>query len=374
MDKVWINYYGMPVCFALKEFAIVTGLRCDHPEEPLIKETPHKGSNKCKGKKDRLGHVNPFLPSESSSRFTQMRFLIQGSLGGWLQLAVNILRRLVSLTLRMMQSGASSGGVAGGVIDDGGSHPNSAVAASLPSHLYTDPSHPYGGPSHPSSPLCSHCKCKVCKDREDKLLEKLEVITKASEDLKSKKGVIPSKKLRKPYTPTVAVGRKTRNIRQILSIVKTKKISTLPALRGAEVQGPQNKVDIYAALGYENKKELQEIMNDKTKVLEEYTMYSFVAKDFTNIPHYVDKILYLMRGRQLAYPDTYDVANRIIDPNFYNNFKDRYDELCRRSVPGSHRFDKLVSTFEWYEDMIKYVKEKRPYPHGKSWTKTKKSL
>ncbi|KAF3667371.1 hypothetical protein FXO37_10054 [Capsicum annuum] len=32
---------------------------------------------------NRLGHVKPFLPSESSSRITQIRFLIQGSLAGW---------------------------------------------------------------------------------------------------------------------------------------------------------------------------------------------------------------------------------------------------------------------------------------------------
>ncbi|KAM3231851.1 hypothetical protein P3L10_017210 [Capsicum annuum] len=51
MDEVWINYCGMPVCFELKEFVIVTGLRCDRPEEPAIKKTPHKGSNKRKVKK-----------------------------------------------------------------------------------------------------------------------------------------------------------------------------------------------------------------------------------------------------------------------------------------------------------------------------------
>ncbi|KAF3630391.1 hypothetical protein FXO38_27175 [Capsicum annuum] len=54
MDEVWINYFGVPVCFGLKDFAIVTGLRCDRPDKPLVKETPHKGSNKCKVKKYRL--------------------------------------------------------------------------------------------------------------------------------------------------------------------------------------------------------------------------------------------------------------------------------------------------------------------------------
>ncbi|PHU06590.1 hypothetical protein BC332_23079 [Capsicum chinense] len=28
MDEVWINYYGVPVCFGWKEFVIVTGIKC----------------------------------------------------------------------------------------------------------------------------------------------------------------------------------------------------------------------------------------------------------------------------------------------------------------------------------------------------------
>ncbi|KAM3203790.1 hypothetical protein P3L10_031416 [Capsicum annuum] len=44
MDEVWISYCGMPVCLGLKEFAIVMVLRCNRPEEPAIKKTPHKGS------------------------------------------------------------------------------------------------------------------------------------------------------------------------------------------------------------------------------------------------------------------------------------------------------------------------------------------
>ncbi|KAM3394436.1 hypothetical protein P3S68_003438 [Capsicum galapagoense] len=35
MDEVWINYYGMPVCFGWKEFAIVTGLKCYRPSQVI---------------------------------------------------------------------------------------------------------------------------------------------------------------------------------------------------------------------------------------------------------------------------------------------------------------------------------------------------
>ncbi|KAM3341591.1 hypothetical protein P3S68_026557 [Capsicum galapagoense] len=142
---------------------------------------------------------------------------------------------LYDLTQTATDPGASSRGFAGGVVCDGGSHPASASAASRdyeyvgaqqkinmfentpctgsPSHPYTGPSHPYSGPSHPSSPSCSHCKCKVCKDREDKLLDKLEAIAKAAEELKSKRGVIPSNEVREPCTPTVEARRKRIKIR-----------------------------------------------------------------------------------------------------------------------------------------------------------------
>ncbi|KAH0633613.1 hypothetical protein KY284_036399 [Solanum tuberosum] len=40
MNEIWINYCDMSVCFGMKEFAIVTGLRC----HPLSKVTPFKKS------------------------------------------------------------------------------------------------------------------------------------------------------------------------------------------------------------------------------------------------------------------------------------------------------------------------------------------
>ncbi|KAF3625395.1 hypothetical protein FXO38_29787 [Capsicum annuum] len=115
----------------------------------------------------------------------------------------------------------------------------------------------------------------------------------------------------------------------------TAKIATPPAPRFVEVQGPLKKVYIIADLGKDKKKELEEIMNGKTKVQNEYTMNSFAAKDFMNMKNmhewyeenYVDKIMCLIRDRQLAYPDTHDVADRIMDLNFYKTFKDRYADL-----------------------------------------------
>ena len=35
MDEMWINYYGIPVCFGWKEFAIITGLKCYLPSQVI---------------------------------------------------------------------------------------------------------------------------------------------------------------------------------------------------------------------------------------------------------------------------------------------------------------------------------------------------
>ncbi|KAF3682051.1 hypothetical protein FXO37_02554 [Capsicum annuum] len=43
---------------------------------------------------------------------------------------------------------------------------------------------------------------------------------------------------------------------------------------------------------------------------------------------------------KLAYPDAYDATDRIMDLNFYNNFKDRYHELSKLAdTPGGPGFD-----------------------------------
>ncbi|KAM3251727.1 hypothetical protein P3L10_005797 [Capsicum annuum] len=168
-------------------------------------------------------------------------------------------------------------------------------------------------------------------------------------------------------------------IRQILSILKSARNATLPAPIVVEVQGPPKKVDIFA-LGKEKKKELKEFI--KMKVQKEYTMHSFAAKDFSNRTNmcvwyedkYVDEILCLMRGRQLAYPDAYDAADRIMNLKFCNNFKDRYADLRNLADSSGLGFDQLVSMFQWDEEAIKCVRGKRPYLHGKSWTKAKRIL
>ncbi|KAM3204966.1 hypothetical protein P3L10_028376 [Capsicum annuum] len=370
IDEIWINYCSMLIFFGLKEFSIVTGLRCDRPEKPLIKETPTKGPINARKKYGLLGIVgssykegdlianledkaipnqyreklclvwfvhfvilardvrkvkeddllmladdfekfhdypkgydNYYLtvkylltklttrmitlleflwafmawafkvipplqkqfkdyPNEVSHPRTLRRLAAKSSkklrrwvVHSWIMPTKQELGRTFFITLSLVDttadptpnvkalhnqptgtdSGVSSGGAAAGVVDDGGSHPATAVATS---HDYehigalekinTFENTHCTGPSHPSSLSYSHYKCKVCKEREDKLLKKLEAIAEAIEELKSKRGVMSSKKVREPYTPTVAVRRKRRNINQILSILKIKKLQLIP--------------------------------------------------------------------------------------------------------------------------------------------------
>ncbi|KAF3674942.1 hypothetical protein FXO37_06135 [Capsicum annuum] len=208
-----------------------------------------------------------------------------------------------------------------------------------------------GGPSHPSSPLCSHCECDECKDRQDKLFEKVEAISKAIEEFKSKRCTIPYKKVREPHTPTTLVRRKKRAIKDVLSTRKSKEIAISPSPKDVEVQGLVKKVEIYAELGVEEKRDLRQAKNTKLGA-PYYPRPPFPPKDFQTMtdmrmPYedkHVDIILYLMRKRQLTYQESYDAADRIMDLDFYKNLKDRY------------------------------VRGDRPNPHGKSWTEAKRIL
>ncbi|KAF3635722.1 hypothetical protein FXO37_25845 [Capsicum annuum] len=92
-------------------------------------------------------------------------------------------------------------------------------------------------------------------------------------------------------------------------------------------------------------------------------------------PTYVKEILCLMRARQVAYPEAYDATDRIMDLDFYKNFKDRYDDISKRALTlGGTGFYLLVFAFQWDEEMIKYVRGEMPNPHDKIWTKAKRIL
>ncbi|KAF3625790.1 hypothetical protein FXO38_29592 [Capsicum annuum] len=63
MDKIRINYCGMPVYFGLKDLSIVEEMRFDHPKEPIIKETPRK-----KSKANRIAKPPPLNKGKALSK------------------------------------------------------------------------------------------------------------------------------------------------------------------------------------------------------------------------------------------------------------------------------------------------------------------
>ncbi|KAF3648043.1 hypothetical protein FXO38_18371 [Capsicum annuum] len=180
----------------------------------------------------------------------------------------------------------------GGVVGVGGRHPDAAtihddehVDAQEKINMFENtPFHPYTSLSHPSLPSCSHCEYEECKDSQDKLFEKVEVISKAVEEFKSKRSVIPSKK-------------------------------------------------------------------------------------------HVDKILSLMRKRQLTYPKAYDAADRIVDLYFCKKLKGKYDQINTNASACGAGLDFLVFILDLDEkELIKYVRRERPNPHDKSWTEVKRII
>ncbi|KAF3657222.1 putative glycerol-3-phosphate 2-O-acyltransferase 6-like [Capsicum annuum] len=380
MDEIWINYCGMPICFGLKKFGIVTGLRYHRPEEPPIsKENPHKiskasrktnkqankviendllacaedfdkfknypwgydnfyliiqylltklslGTTRLDGfpwdfmarafeaipshrKKvmdypDEVSHprifrwlaaknnpkikeadlfkppndavVHPWIvPAEQELVMTF--FITLGHVDTIADPTVEVIKKeldgstTIRRTVRQGQPNVEAlydqstkvdpGASSGGVVGVGGRHVDAATTR--------DDEH--------------------YKESQDKLFEKVEAISKVVEEFKSKRGSIPSKKVREPYTPTTAARRKKRAI--------------------------------------------------------------------------------------IDYPEAYDIVDRIVYHDFCKKLKDKYDQLDNQASSCGVGFNLLVSMLDWdKEEMIKYVRGERPNPHGKSWTKAKRIL
>ncbi|KAF3647664.1 hypothetical protein FXO38_18569 [Capsicum annuum] len=127
--------------------------------------------------------------------------------------------------------------------------------------------------------------------------------------------------------------------------------------------------------------ELFKRIDDLTDVIKELTSKwgvipsKKVRESYTPTVEYVDEILSLMGARNLAYDETYDLDGRIMDLNVYNNFKPRYDVIStKEATPGGLDLEMLISQFKWDEDVINYVRRKRPFPCDMSWIGAKKIL
>ncbi|KAH0689205.1 hypothetical protein KY289_016563 [Solanum tuberosum] len=96
---------------------------------------------------------------------------------------------------------------------------------------------------------------------------------------------------------------------------------------------------------------------------------------FVDVKDYIDEILSLMRERQLRYPEHYDSTDRIMDLNFYTNFKQMYDSISEEATRvGGKSFTQLLNEFVWNGDMIDYIRGIIPYPGGINWIGAKRIL
>ncbi|KAH0714665.1 hypothetical protein KY284_007570 [Solanum tuberosum] len=128
---------------------------------------------------------------------------------------------------------------------------------------------------------CSRCSgflCAKCKKHDEDSIMYLKTLSQVVNEFKNKRRVkvIPSKNVRDPCTPQA----------------KRRKKSFIKA-----------------------------IQNLKKKIFGEFLMA--VGEKLLELKHYIDETLCLMRERHLRYLEYYDSTDRILDLNFYTNFKQR---------------------------------------------------
>ncbi|KAM3217415.1 hypothetical protein P3L10_026858 [Capsicum annuum] len=193
--------------------------------------------------------------------------------------------------------------------------------------------------------------------------------------------VIPSKKVRDPHTPTVLVRRKKRAIRDVLSARISKEIAIPPSPKAIKVSRQVKKVEIYAELGAEEKRDLRQDKNAKLGT-PDYPRPPFSPQDFQTMTvmcmsyedKHIDIILCLMRKRQLTYREAYKTADRIKDLDLCKKLKDRYDQLNGEALALGVGLDFLVPTLVLDKETLSYIRGDRLNPHGKSWIEAKRIL
>ncbi|KAH0730055.1 hypothetical protein KY289_001243 [Solanum tuberosum] len=109
----------------------------------------------------------------------------------------------------------------------------------------------------------------------------------------------------------------------------------------------------------------EKLLELKQELRVQYDMHYFSGNDFRAMTSidiwwedwYIDDILSLMRERHLRFPEYYDFTDRIMDLNFYTNFKQRYDSITEEATRfGGKKFNQLLNEFVWSDDMIDYVR------------------
>ncbi|KAF3675095.1 hypothetical protein FXO37_06069 [Capsicum annuum] len=345
MDESWINYYGMPVCFGLQEFAIVTDLRCHHPEKP-----PPRKRSKARKYKEKINELfdialhgykasdlltdfkNKIIPEQYMEQlclvwFAYLVILAKDVNKAWAFKAESPLQKQVmdysdevshprmfrwlaakSNTkinepdfFNPLNDAVDLGASSGGVVGVGGRHADAATT------------------------------------RDDKNVDAQEKINIFENT---------------PFTegegarhPTVLVKRKKKSNQRRNLRSEIKKIAIPPSPKAVEVQRSVKKVDISAQLGTKKKRDLRKAKNAKPGA-PDYPRPPFYPQDFQTMT---------------------DIHMPIMDLDFCKKLKNRYNQLNGKASAYGMGLDFIVSMFDLdEEEMIKYVRVERPNPYCKS--------
>ncbi|KAH0652510.1 hypothetical protein KY289_030188 [Solanum tuberosum] len=227
---------------------------------------------------------------------------------------------------------------------------------------------------------CSRCSgflSEKCKKHDKNSIMYLQTLSQAVNEFKIKRRVkvIPSNNVRNPYTPHAKRIRKY--FIKAIQNLKKKIFGELPMVVGEKLL-ELKPVNIYKMVFVAKKAKMLERMKVK-ELRAQYDMHYFSGNDSRGHDKhenlYIDEILSHMQEIHLRYPKHYDFTDRIMDLNFYTNFKKRYDSISEKATTfGGKSLKQLLNEFVWNADMIDYVKGIRPYPGGMDWIGAKRIL
>ncbi|PHU28372.1 hypothetical protein BC332_00465 [Capsicum chinense] len=208
MDEVWINYYGMPICFGWKEFVIVTGLKCYPPSQviPILTQkkmprTPKKGKDKSCDRDDLVSIFGPSFKKKIDRS-------IESYPWGYESFKMTVKYLLTPLAPKTVN-----------------------LYGFLWAFMYFKANHyeyDHTGYKNFASPSeCSACKCQDCRAKHDVVINVINTLTASVKELASKRGLIPSKRILFPSSPLdIRAKRRRRVISRALSGIQKSKITT----------------------------------------------------------------------------------------------------------------------------------------------------
>ncbi|KAH0650480.1 hypothetical protein KY284_030392 [Solanum tuberosum] len=160
---------------------------------------------------------------------------------------------------------------------------------------------------------CSGFLCEKCKKQDEDSIMYLQTLSQAAK-------------------------RRKKSFIKAIQNLKKKIFGELPMTVREEVVEFKH-VNVYKRVTIAEKNKLVDLAR-ANDLRAEYVMHCFRGEDFRIMTSmdiwwedwYVDEILSLMRERHVRYPEYYDFTDRILDLNFYFNFKLRYDEMSEEAT------------------------------------------